>query len=236
MSKHKFSLPASTQWILLIGMGALVATILNTDNPIMRYYNVPRDLFLSEGTTGDYLYIIGLALCLFLVAVGFRWMLVGSDQPQSRAFKWWQYGLALIVTIMITIGLQGWMALYPDPTLLLVPDTTNDLQYLNVYYWALIAVVNLAFFTWAWLLAMSASQLLARQHLSWVIQLVVALVIFTSARLMNMDGSYGYQLVVNLLMVLPLLVWSIYTRRIWTGLISLWVVYEAVIYLLFITR
>ena len=66
MSKHKFSLPASTQWILLIGMGALVATILNTDNPIMRYYNVPRDLFLSEGTTGDYLYIIGLALWFFV--------------------------------------------------------------------------------------------------------------------------------------------------------------------------
>ncbi|WP_295773644.1 hypothetical protein [uncultured Limosilactobacillus sp.] len=236
MSKHKFSLPASTQWILLIGMGALVATILNTDNPIMRYYNVPRDLFLSEGTTGDYLYIIGLALCLLLAAVGFHWVLAGSDRPQRRAFKWWQYGLALIVTIMITIGLQGWMALYPDPTLLLVPDTTNDLQYLNVYYWALIAVVNLAFFTWAWLLAVSASHLLARQHFPLIIQLIVALVIFASARLMNMDGSYGYQLVVNLLMVLPMLLWTIYTRRIWIGLISLWVVYEAVIYLLFITR
>ena len=83
---------------------------------------------------------------------------------------------------------------------------------------------------------MSASQLLARQHLSLIIQLIVALVIFAGARLMNMDGSYGYQLVVNLLMVLPMLVWSIYTRRIWTGLISLWFVYEAVIYLLFITR
>ncbi|WP_304251103.1 hypothetical protein [Limosilactobacillus gastricus] len=188
MSKHKFSLPASTQWILLIGMGALVATILNTDNPIMRYYNVPRDLFLSEGTTGDYLYIIGLALCLLLAAVGFHWVLAGSDRSQRRAFKWWQYGLALIVTIMVTIGLQGYMALYPDPALLLVPDTTNDLQYLNVYYWALIAVVNLAFFTWAWLLAMSASQLLARQHLSLIIQLIVALVIFAGCP----PNEYGW--------------------------------------------
>lgn len=69
-----------------------------------------------------------------------------------------------------------------------------------------------------------------------MIQIVVGLVIFALARLMNLDGSYGYQLVINLLMAWPLLSWSVYTRRFWLGLATFWVVYEAVIYLLFVMR
>lgn len=83
---------------------------------------------------------------------------------------------------------------------------------------------------------MASSRLLAFQQVPVMIQIVVGLVIFALARLMNLDGSYGYQLVINLLMAWPLLSWSVYTRRFWLGLATFWVVYEAVIYLLFVMR
>lgn len=236
MSKLKFSLPSSTKWLLLIGMASLVTTILNTDNPIMRYYNVPRNLLLSEGTTMDYVYIAGLGLILLVGSLSFNQALTWSIRQPVRHFKWWRYGLVLLLTVILVVGTQGFMALYPDPDLELVPDTTMDLQYLNLSYWALIAVVNLAFFAWAWGLAMASSRLLAFQQVPVMIQIVVGLVIFALARLMNLDGSYGYQLVINLLMAWPLLSWSVYTRRFWLGLATFWVVYEAVIYLLFVMR
>ena len=219
----------STRLTLLLGVAAVIYALLNSDNPIMRYLNVPAMLFYSQATLWDNLYALLVAGVILGVMLGLYRFYQGSLASINR-FKWGIF-LGILCLVMVVLVLHDLSLLFlPLASSSQLPENFFELQYFDLKNAAVIAVLNLALNTFQLVTAYSLGDFLAKKlAFGWAWLLASLTFMVTTCLLLR--GPILPQVFPGFILGLILTHHALKRGCVWDSILAYWLGYEILVLL-----